>query len=134
MKRSKTHESGSFCFDEDMIESEINTNEVSLYDKDSQDAEWDSPGRVQRLAAPFVHAGEIVLDLGIGTGQAVNGYTQKGAHVVGVDQASEALKGNDIFIFTIEIIPEDGTVTAIEEYPRAGVTVYGHTKRGIKSS
>ena len=75
-----------------MTDPENQYNNAAKYNQDSLAAEWDSPGRIQRLAAPFISAGTIVLDLGIGTGQSVEGYTQKGAHVIGIDHDSSMLE------------------------------------------
>lgn len=55
------------------------------YDTDSKEAGWDSPERAQRLVEPFIVSGVKVLDIGIGTGQAVSGYADKGATVIGLD-------------------------------------------------
>ena len=55
------------------------------YDTDSKEAGWDSPQRVQKLVESRVTAGSKVLDIGIGTGLAVNGYADKGAIVIGLD-------------------------------------------------
>ena len=55
------------------------------YDTDSKEAGWDSPERVQKLVESRVTAGSKVLDIGIGTGLAVTGYTDKGATVIGLD-------------------------------------------------
>ncbi len=55
------------------------------YDTDSKEAGWDSPERAQKLVEPFVVSGARVLDIGIGTGQAVSGYADKGATVIGLD-------------------------------------------------
>lgn len=55
------------------------------YDTDSKEAGWDSPARAQKLVEPFIVSGAKVLDIGIGTGQAVSGYADKGATVIGLD-------------------------------------------------
>ncbi|MGK2896599.1 MAG: class I SAM-dependent DNA methyltransferase [Candidatus Saccharimonadales bacterium] len=55
------------------------------YDTDSKEAGWDSPERAQKLVEPFIISGAKVLDIGIGTGQAVSGYADKGATVIGLD-------------------------------------------------
>ena len=165
-------------------------NNAAGYNQDSLAAEWDSPKRIQRLAATYIGAGTIVLDLGIGTGQSVEGYTQKGAHVIGIDHDSSMLEvartvvGNEsdlrigninaglpvedlvdsvdlvqavgvlefandlaylvgkinvilrsggIFVFTAEIIPEDSSISAVEQYMDAGITVYRHTVLDIET-
>ena len=55
------------------------------YDTDSKEAGWDSRERVQKLVESRVTAGSRVLDIGIGTGLAASGYTDKGATVIGLD-------------------------------------------------
>ncbi len=55
------------------------------YNLDSRQAGWDSPELVQQLVEQFIGEGSVVLDIGIGTGQAVQGYAEKGAVVVGID-------------------------------------------------
>lgn len=62
-----------------------NNHETPTYDTDSKEAGWDSPERAQRLVEPFVLSGAKVLDIGIGTGQAVGGYADKGATIIGLD-------------------------------------------------
>lgn len=71
-----------------------NPNAVApeTYNRESDDAGWDSPKRVQELVAPFLKSGVIVLDLGIGTGQAVEGYAEKGVQVVGIDHDPSMLE------------------------------------------
>lgn len=55
------------------------------YDKESREAGWDSPERAQKLVEKYIVPGAKVLDIGIGTGQAVKGYAEKGVTVVGLD-------------------------------------------------
>ncbi len=55
------------------------------YDTNSKEAGWDSPERAQRLVESYITPDSKVLDIGIGTGQAVNGYAEKGATVIGLD-------------------------------------------------
>lgn len=62
------------------------------YDTDSKEAGWDSPERAQRLVEPFIVSGAKVLDIGIGTGQVVSGYADKGATVIGLDYDSAMLE------------------------------------------
>jgi len=64
----------------------------SSYDVDSLGAGWNSPERAQKLVESFVKPGSLVLDIGIGTGQAVRGYKEKGACVVGVDHDSTMIE------------------------------------------
>lgn len=56
------------------------------YDAESAKAGWDSPERAQELVGEFIHEGSNVLDIGIGTGQAVKGYKEKGARIIGIDR------------------------------------------------
>ena len=58
---------------------------IPTYDTDSKEAGWDSPERAQKLVEPFIVPGVKVLDVGIGTGQAVRGYAERGATVIGLD-------------------------------------------------
>lgn len=61
------------------------------YDADSKEAGWDSPERAQKLVEGYVTPGSKVLDIGIGTGQAVEGYAAKGATVIGLDHDASML-------------------------------------------
>ena len=61
------------------------------YDSDSKEAGWDSPERAQKLVEGYVTPGSKVLDIGIGTGQAVEGYAEKGATVIGLDRDTSML-------------------------------------------
>ncbi|MGB3945535.1 MAG: class I SAM-dependent methyltransferase [Candidatus Saccharimonadales bacterium] len=61
------------------------------YDEDSKEAGWDSPVRAQKLVEGYVTPGSKVLDIGIGTGQAVSGYAEKGATVIGLDRDESML-------------------------------------------
>jgi predicted TPR repeat methyltransferase len=63
------------------------------YNTDSKEAGWDSPERAQKLVEPFIISGAKVLDIGIGTGQAVKGYTEKGAAIIGLDH-DQAMLGH----------------------------------------
>ena len=78
---------------------EVNKVAADAYDTETTASGWDSPGRAQRLVGRYIHEGSIVLDIGIGTGQAVQGYTEKGATVIGLDHdldmlaAAESLTG-----------------------------------------
>lgn len=70
------------------------------YDAESAQAEWDSPERAQALVESYLREGSNVLDIGIGTGQAVEGYREKGARIIGIDrdesmlQAAEEVTGD----------------------------------------
>lgn len=74
------------------------------YDTDSREAGWDSPERVQKLVESRVTAGSKVLDIGIGTGLAVSGYTDKGATVIGLDHDQAMLDAAD------EVVGEKGSL------------------------
>lgn len=62
------------------------------YDAESAKAGWDSPERARELVGELIHEGSKVLDIGIGTGQAVEGYAEKGATVIGIDNNEEMLE------------------------------------------
>lgn len=69
------------------------TNEPRMnYDIDSAQAGWNSPERAQALVERFVREGSNVLDIGIGTGQAIAGYPEKGAKIVGIDKDEQMLR------------------------------------------
>lgn len=82
MQKSKYNRAGldTKSLTKDMLEHESPT-----YDTDSKEAGWDSPERAQKLVEPFIVSGAKVLDIGIGTGQAVSGYADKGATIIGLD-------------------------------------------------
>lgn len=61
------------------------SGEIMDYDKESKEAGWDSPERAQKLVEKYIVPGAKVLDIGIGTGQAVKGYADKGATIIGLD-------------------------------------------------
>lgn len=65
---------------------------ASTYDQESLESGWDSPKRAQELVKECVTEGTIVVDICIGTGQAVKGYAEKGAYVIGIDHDSEMLQ------------------------------------------
>jgi len=65
---------------------------ASEYDELSEQSGWDSPERAQTLVGDYIKEGSVVLDLGVGTGQAVRGYAEKGALVIGFDHDSEMLE------------------------------------------
>ncbi|MEO5690634.1 MAG: class I SAM-dependent methyltransferase [Candidatus Saccharimonadales bacterium] len=69
------------------------TNKIAaeIYDAETTESGWDSPERTQRLVEQYVHEGSVVLDIGIGTGQTVRGYAEKGATVVGIDHDLDML-------------------------------------------
>lgn len=63
----------------------LETPHKESYDTEAQAAGWDSPERAQRLVEPYITSGATVLDIGTGTGQAIKGYADKGAIVIGID-------------------------------------------------
>lgn len=74
------------------------------YDTESQSAGWDSPERAQKLVEPYITSGATVLDIGIGTGQAIKGYADKGAIVIGIDHDEEMINEATL------IVGENGSV------------------------
>lgn len=62
------------------------------YDIESAQAEWGSLERAQELAENYVRDGSNVLDIGIGTGQSVAGYMEKGARIIGIDRDESMLE------------------------------------------
>lgn len=62
------------------------------YDEEASKSGWDSPKRAQELVKEYVTKGSTVVDIGIGTGQAVEGYSEKGAYVIGIDHDPEMLQ------------------------------------------
>ena len=55
------------------------------YDQAAMEAGWDSPLRVRAFVESRLRGGMVVVDLGIGTGQAIQGYADKGVRVIGID-------------------------------------------------
>lgn len=78
--------------------------ETLTYDTDSKEAGWDSPERIQKLVESRVTAGSKVLDIGIGTGFAVNGYADRGATVIGLDHDQAMLDAAH------EVVGENGSL------------------------
>ena len=68
------------------------------YDSDSKEADWDSPERAQKLVESYITTDSKVLDIGIGTGQAVNGYAEKGATIIGLDHDESMLTAAESII------------------------------------
>lgn len=62
------------------------TKSSTDYDTEAAQAEWDSPERAQGLIGEYIREGSTVLDIDIGTGQAVDGYREKGARMIGIDK------------------------------------------------
>lgn len=61
------------------------------YNVESTNAGWDSPKRAQELVSKFVTPGSTVLDIGTGTGLAVEGYSDKGVIIIGIDNDQQML-------------------------------------------
>lgn len=74
------------------------------YDTDSKEAGWDSPERAQKLVEAYITPDSKVLDIGIGTGQAVNGYAEKGVTVIGLDHDESMLTAAE------SIVGENGSL------------------------
>lgn len=68
------------------------TKSSTDYDAEAAQAKWDSPRRAQKLVGEYIHEGSTVLDIGIGTGQTVQGYREKGAQIIGIDKDEGILK------------------------------------------
>lgn len=64
---------------------------VNEYDIDSHQAEWNSPEKALKLVENYIHEGATVLDIGVGTGQSIEGYPEKGVNVVGIDNDKDML-------------------------------------------
>ena len=65
--------------------------DASNYDVESIQDGWDSPQRAQNLVEKYIGEGSVILDIGIGTGQTVKGYADKGASIIGLDNDLEML-------------------------------------------
>lgn len=61
------------------------------YELESKMAGWDSPARVQDLVKEFITEGTVVLDIGTGTGLAIQGYSHKGVRVIALDNNMDML-------------------------------------------
>ena len=80
------------------IENVVNKVAADSYDAETAEGGWDSPERAQSLVEKYIQADTIVLDIGIGTGQAVRGYAEKGAVVIGLDRDQDMLTAAQSFI------------------------------------
>lgn len=93
----KFHEEGAVLPNGDSVAETIAITIMSQemtseeYDSASKEAGWDSPERAQKLVEGYITPGSKVLDIGIGTGQAVSGYAEKGATVIGLDHDASML-------------------------------------------
>lgn len=63
-----------------------------LYDESTKKFKWIAPEKLATKLLPFVKRGDIVLDLGCGTGQSAEPFIKKGCKVIGIDISSEMLK------------------------------------------
>ncbi len=112
--------------------------ETLTYDEDTAEAGWDSPERAQRLVEGFVVSGSLVLDVGIGTGQAVKGYQEKGASVVGIDHdpamievARAATGASDVRLGDInEALPTEDLTRSVDVIQAIGVLEFATNLRG----
>lgn len=64
---------------------------ASMYDETTAACEWSAPQHIANAALPFVHPGQLVLDLGCGTGQSSAPFLQHGCRCVGLDFAPAML-------------------------------------------
>ncbi len=62
------------------------------YDDQAQATNWLAPGVVFRLAREYVHPGERLLDLGIGSGLSSIPFHRAGLEIYGVDGSQEILR------------------------------------------
>lgn len=75
-----------------MEHTNVNTaQDPNTYDIESVKAGWDSPKKAQELVKDFINEGAVVLDIGTGTGLSINGYAEKGARIIAIDNDSEML-------------------------------------------
>jgi SAM-dependent methyltransferase len=113
---------------------------LGSYDADSEIAGWDSPGRAQKLVEPYITPGSKVLDIGIGTGQAVRGYAQRGVTVVGLDHdtsmliAARSVVGDTGLLREADInkpLPIDDIKESVDVALAVGVLEFAEDLRGI---
>lgn len=127
----------------------LTADQSEHYDSDSKEAGWDSPERAQKLVEAYITPDSKVLDIGIGTGQAVNGYAEKGATVIGLDHdesmltAAESIVGEngslrqadinkDLPIFdlqeSVDVAQAVGVLEFAEDLPKVLEQVHGSLK------
>lgn len=113
---------------------------ADIYDTATNDGEWDSPERAQRLVEKYVGEGTTVLDIGIGTGQAVKGYAEMGATIIGLDHDPEMLRiaqevtGNSGHMQTADInkrLPLEGLENKIDVAQAIGVLEFASNLEGV---
>lgn len=114
---------------------EVNKVTAEVYDMETTGSGWDSPQRAQRLVEQYVHDGSVVLDIGIGTGQAVRGYLEKGASIVGLDHdlamlnVAESLTGKSGLIRQADInkpLPIDDLLGKVDVAQAIGVLEFAN--------
>ncbi|MDI6602878.1 MAG: class I SAM-dependent methyltransferase [Patescibacteria group bacterium] len=72
---------------------EYNDKLAPLYDKVTKgEFKWIAPKKVAKKLLSFVKRGDLILDLGCGTGQSAESFIKKGCKVIGIDISSEMLK------------------------------------------
>lgn len=72
---------------------EYNDKLAPVYDKvTKKEFKWTAPKKIAEKLLSFVKRGDIVLDLGCGTGQSASPFIKKGCKVIGIDISSEMLK------------------------------------------
>lgn len=75
------------------IIAEYNDKLAPVYDKVTKgEFKWLAPKKIAEKLLFFTKKGDIVLDLGCGTGQSAKPFVKKGCKVVGIDISSEMLK------------------------------------------
>ena len=72
---------------------EYNDRIASRYDRAEKGKIRETPtGKITEKLLPLVKKGDLILDLGCGTGESAKPFIEKGGKVVGVDISSEMLK------------------------------------------
>ena len=119
---------------------EVNKVTAEVYDAETSESGWDSPERAQRLVEQYVHDGSVVLDIGIGTGQAVRGYVEKGAAIVGLDHdldmltVAESLTGKSGLMRQADInerLPIDDLAGTVDVAQAIGVLEFAEDLGGV---
>lgn len=72
---------------------EYNDKLALVYDKATRGKfKWVAPKKNAKKLLYFVRKGNVILDLGCGTGQSASPFIKKGCKVIGIDISSEMLK------------------------------------------